>query len=93
MKIGEAVIVLDDLREGETPERAIGDGAEKHDLARPEGLVAKSLAVPPDHKQRQRRQRDEQRGKSAEADEMLEREEREADKQHARRARDPRKGT
>jgi hypothetical protein len=91
MKIGKAVVVLDDLRKRQSPHSAIEQRTQKDDLARPECLVGKSRPLAPNHEQRQRRQRQEERVETAEPDEMLEREKSEANGDDACRARRRRK--
>ncbi len=92
VEIGEAVVVLDDFRKGEPPQRTIGNGAKKHDLARAISLILEALAVAPDDIRREQRERNVERGETPKPDEMLEREEDQADADHPGGARDPRIG-
>jgi hypothetical protein len=87
MKIGKAVVVLDDLGKRQSPHGAIEQSAQKDDLAGSECLIGKPRPLAPDHEQRQRRQREEERIETTEPDEMLEREEGEANGDDACRAR------
>ena len=79
MEIGKTVVVLHNLRKRQSPAH------------RPECLVGEPRPLAPDHRERQCRQRQEERVERAEPDEMLEREEAEANGDDACRALNGRK--
>src|SRR6188768_1176727 len=78
MKIGEAVVVFNDVRGGQSPESAEEQGAEKHQFGCPEILIEEVCSLEPNDVERERGQREEDRIEFTQSDEMLERKKRQA---------------